>query len=113
VYTHIFLSTSTTIPPGPVRPSIHFKPQQMSSIPTPAPKPLSSGRKLFLVSLVVAPVISYIALKRQRLQRLEEKRMIEEEGRRNWILAAQQQGQNGEISAKDKSVAVGRSGGGV
>ncbi|KPI38392.1 Salicylate hydroxylase [Cyphellophora attinorum] len=94
-------------------PFIYHTPQQMSSIPTPTPKPLSSGRKLFLVSLVVAPVISYIALKRQRLQRLEEKRMIEEEGRRNWILAAQQQGQNGGISAKDKSVAVGRSGGGV
>jgi hypothetical protein len=85
----------------------------MSSIPTPAPKPLSSGRKLFLVSLVIAPVLSYVALKRQRVQRLEEKRMIEEEGRRNWILAAQQQGQNGGKVVEDMSVGVGRSGGGV
>lgn len=79
----------------------------MSSIPSHNPGPiLSRGRKLFLMGLVVAPVLSYAVLKNRQLQRQQEKRFIEEEGRRNWIAAQNDKG-------GDLSVSVKRSGGGV
>lgn len=77
----------------------------MSSIPSHNPGPiLSRGRKLFLVGLVVTPVLSYVVLKNRQYQRQEEKRLVEEEGRRNWIA----QNEKGDLS-----VSVKRSGGGV
>ena len=77
----------------------------MSSIPSHNPGPiLSRGRKLFLVGLVVTPVLSYVVLKNRQHQRQEEKRLVEEEGRRNWIA----QNDKGDLS-----VSVKRSGGGV
>ncbi|ETN41977.1 uncharacterized protein HMPREF1541_03916 [Cyphellophora europaea CBS 101466] len=77
----------------------------MSSIPSHNPGPiLSRGRKLFLAGLVVTPLLSYAVLKRRQNQRELERRLLEEEGRRNWI-AQENRG--------DLSVNVGRSGGGV
>ena len=78
----------------------------MSSIPSHNPGPvLSRGRKLFLIGLVVTPVLSYAALKSRQQRREQEKRLVEEEGRRNWIAQNDKGG--------DLSVSVKRSGGGV
>ena len=93
----------------------------MSSIPSGYPsnrRPvLSGGRKLFLVGLVAAPILSYAVLKRRQSAQMEEKRTVEEEGRRNWIVQSQQLdagNENNKRGAADSmSVAVGRSGGGV
>lgn len=87
----------------------------MSSIPSHTPAPaLSRGRKLFLVGLVVTPVLSYVVLKNRQIQRLEKRRLLEEEGRRNWITAEREKlGSASAGEEGDLSVSVGRSGGGV
>jgi hypothetical protein len=85
----------------------------MSSIPSHNPGPaLSRGRKLFLVGLVAAPLVSYAVLKNRQNQRLERRRLLEEEGRRNWIAAEKEQQQAGQGEG-DLGVSVRRSGGGV
>lgn len=88
----------------------------MSSIPSHNPgPPLSRGRKLFLVGLVIGPILSYAVLKNRQVQRLEKRRLLEEEGRRNWITEQGQGGLRREVDGEegDLSVSVRRSGGGV
>jgi hypothetical protein len=85
----------------------------MSSIPNYNPAPaLSRGRKLFLVGLVVVPIGSYVVLKSRQNQRMEKRRLLEEQGRRNWI-EAEQAKKAGGGDGEDLTVSVGRSGGGV
>lgn len=89
----------------------------MSSIPSHnASAPiLSRGRKLFLIGMVVAPVVSYVALKSRQNARLERRRLLEEEGRKNWSLAEQERRRAEGVGAGEGalSVDVRRSGGGV
>jgi len=68
----------------------------------------SRNKKLFLASLVFIPTASYVWLKRLEAKSKQETRLLEEEGRQNWIQSEKQR-----LSAKDLSVAVGRSGGGI
>ncbi|KAK5224779.1 hypothetical protein LTR72_004560 [Exophiala xenobiotica] len=82
--------------------------QRQSSIPGyRPPASLSRGKKFFLVSTFFVPLASYAWLKRLEANSKEQTRLLEEEGRRNWIQ------ENQRLNRKDLSVAVGRSGGGV
>ncbi|KIW11852.1 hypothetical protein PV08_09125 [Exophiala spinifera] len=82
--------------------------QPQSSIPGYRPAPfLTRGKKLVLLSVFLVPVVSYAWLKRLEAKSKEQTRLLEEEGRRNWIQ------ENQRFNRKDLSVAVGRSGGGV
>jgi len=91
-------------PPQQQRP-----PPPQSSIPGYRPGPfLTRPKKFFLASLIFIPLCSYLWLKRLESKSKEQTRLLEEEGRRNWI-----QAENQRFGRKDFSVAVGRSGGGV
>jgi len=68
----------------------------------------SRNKKLFLASLVFIPTASYVWLKRLEAKSKQETRLLDEEGRQKWIQSEKQR-----LSAKDLSVAVGRSGGGI
>ncbi|KAI1610736.1 hypothetical protein EDD37DRAFT_650345 [Exophiala viscosa] len=86
----------------------HPQPPPQSSIPGYRPTPfLSRGKKFLLVSIFVVPIASYAWLKRLEARSREQTRLLEEEGRRNWIR------ENQKFTRRDLSVAVGRSGGGV
>jgi hypothetical protein len=65
-------------------------------------------KKFFLASIVVIPLASYAWLKRLEARSKEQQRLLEEEGRRNWIRENRSR-----HHGKDLSVAVSRSGGGV
>ncbi|KIW33591.1 uncharacterized protein PV07_00428 [Cladophialophora immunda] len=89
--------------------------QPQSSIPGYRPGPyLTRSKKFFLAAIVFIPVASYLWLRRLESQSRERTRLLEEEGRRNWIQAEKEK-QRYLASRKDRdlSVAVGRSGGGV
>ncbi|KIY03926.1 uncharacterized protein Z520_00618 [Fonsecaea multimorphosa CBS 102226] len=86
-----------------------------SSIPGYRPGPyLTRSKKFFLAAIVFIPVVSYMWLRRLERQSRERTRLLEEEGRRNWIQAEKEK-QRWLASRKERdlSVTVGRSGGGV
>ncbi|RVX74292.1 hypothetical protein B0A52_02124 [Exophiala mesophila] len=91
----------------PERPPPNPVPQ--SSIPGYRPAPyLTRGNKWLLASFFFIPTISYIWLKRLEAKSRQENKIMEEEGRKNWIQTERQR-----LASKDLSVTVGRSGGGV
>ncbi|EXJ84606.1 hypothetical protein A1O3_05276, partial [Capronia epimyces CBS 606.96] len=69
---------------------------------------LSRPKKFLLASVFVVPLCSYIWLRRLEANSREQTRLLEEEGRRNWI-----QAERDRSGRRDLSVPVGRSGGGV
>ncbi|KAL2418620.1 hypothetical protein ABEF91_004634 [Exophiala dermatitidis] len=80
-----------------------------SSIPGYRPGPfLTRSKKFFLASIILVPTFSYLWLRRLETKSRERTRLLEEEGRRNWIQAERERG-----TQKDLSVPVTRSGGGV
>jgi hypothetical protein len=86
-----------------------------SSIPGYRPAPyLNRSRTVLLTLIAIVPIASYLWLRRLESQSRERTRLLEEEGRRNWIQAEKEK-QRYLAMRKDRdlSVAVGRSGGGV
>lgn len=94
--------------PGPILRLVTLNQQAPLSISLTDILQNSRNKKLFLASLVFIPTASYIWLKRLETKSKQETRLLEEEGRRSWI-----QSEKERLSAKDLSVAVGRSGGGI
>ncbi|EXJ94307.1 hypothetical protein A1O1_02701, partial [Capronia coronata CBS 617.96] len=85
------------------------QPQPESSIPGYRPGPfLTRGKKFLLASAIFVPIGSYVWLRRLEAKSREHTRLLEEEGRRNWIQAERERS-----ARRDLSVPVGRSGGGV
>jgi hypothetical protein len=74
----------------------------------------SRSRTLLLTAIFFIPLTSYLWLRRLESKSRERTRLLEEEGRRNWIQAEKEK-QRYIAMRKDRdlSVAVGRSGGGV
>jgi hypothetical protein len=94
--------------PGPILRSVLSDRETSPSVSLTCNLSNSRNKKLFLASLVFIPTASYIWLKRLETKSKQETRLLEEEGRRSWI-----QSEKERLSAKDLSVAVGRSGGGI
>lgn len=74
----------------------------------------SRSKTILLTAICFVPIASYLWLRRLESKSREKTRLLEEEGRRNWIQAEKEK-QRYLAMRKDRdlSVAVGRSGGGV